>query len=323
VSTESHRVEAEVLNQPSPDIKVLPVNTRTPNETNLPATTSKRQRTERIPEEPITTHAPEPSRRSKLPIGDHSVGETSRSVQRTQHTPRLADINSRTWDSSDEGEADVQIVVPASNSRRAHELATPHDEIMDANINEKFIVDSIEKKQKSLKEAARKSREEAVEEDEAFVTDPSEKYSTVIVRNLVKAPTSASQRDAPTTNSNTINYKRFRKVRATKENLRNWLARSYDRCSFSNRVSFSFLHVMAYQVSNQQHMNEMSYIPMLPHDEIRAAFQGKLLITQAALSFFIFLYPSASESYWLEHERPQRREITRPGARGGDKLSFD
>lgn len=241
MSTESHRVEAEVLNQPSHDIKVLPVNTRTPNEKILPATTSKRKRTEPIPEEPITTHAPEPLRRSNLSIGDHSVGESSPSVQPTQHTPRLADINSRTWHSSDEGEADVQVVVPASNRRRAHELPTLHDETMDAKINEKFIVDSIEKKQKSLKEAARKSREEAVEEDEAFVTDPSEKYSTVIVRNLVKAPTSAPQRDAPTTNSNPVNYKRFRKVRATKRKLVSWLARSYDRCSFSDRISFSFL----------------------------------------------------------------------------------
>lgn len=151
--------------------------------------------------------------RNSALVDEPSTGEPSVSEQVRQKTPSLAEINSRPWGSSDEEEPNVHVAIPESSNSLDNGNISFHNVEMDDAEDEDSIVASITNKQKMLKAEAQKSRDEAAEEDEAFETEPGERYSTIIVQSLVKTPPSGPRVDTPaTTNDHAVNYKRFRKV---------------------------------------------------------------------------------------------------------------
>ncbi|KAI8580961.1 hypothetical protein K450DRAFT_235455 [Umbelopsis ramanniana AG] len=211
---------------------------------------------------------PKSSASRNVHIDEHNQQIEDQSVHIRQKVASLADVNRQPWEaSSDEGERGIEAQVAPEVTRAisGEELIVQEDENMEPNETEDTIVALIKEKQQSFRAAARRSREVAAEADEAFVPSATEQYSTIVVQSLVKAPPTASSTRTVQADDSVVNYKRFRKT------------------------------------ARPQH-NEMSYIRMLPHDEMQLAMQ---------------------EVYWLQRDQPQRRQITRPGSQGGEKLTFD
>ncbi|KAI9285899.1 hypothetical protein BC943DRAFT_322047 [Umbelopsis sp. AD052] len=183
-----------------------------------------------------------------------------------QTVASLAEVNRQPWEaSSDEGErgTEAQVAPEVTHDIAGEEMVVQEDQNIEPIEDEETMVALIKEKQQNYKAAARRSREAAAEADEAFVPNATEQYSKIVVQSLVKAPPAAAS--TRTVQSDVVNYKRFRKT------------------------------------ARPQH-NEMSYIRMLPHDEIQSAMQ---------------------EVYWLQRDQPQKRQVTRPGSQGGEKLTFD
>ncbi|CAO3660171.1 unnamed protein product [Umbelopsis ramanniana] len=212
---------------------------------------------------------PESSTSHNVHIDEQNQGTAEQNMHTRQKVASLAEVNKHGWEaSSDEGErgTEAQVAPEVTRDTSGEEQIVHEDENVEPSEDEATMVALIKEKQQSYKAAQRRSRQAVADADEAFIPSATERYSTVVVQNLVKAqPTIATPRTEQVDDS-VVNYKRFRKT-----------------------------------TRPQQH-NEMSYIRMLPHDEIQSAMQ---------------------EVYWLQRDQPQRRQITRPGSQGGEKLTFD
>ncbi|KAJ2959793.1 hypothetical protein NQZ79_g4771 [Umbelopsis isabellina] len=220
---------------------------------------------------------------------DEELDQVANEIQQRYGSEKLQEINDRAYVSSDEDANTVTANNDQRQSRRTHEpVAVVEEEPED----EASISAAIEKQKKSLKESMKKSQEQALEQDNSFVTNPSEHYTTIVVKNLIKPDTTPPQQSENGPQNNVINYKRFRKTQ------------------------------------HQQPSNDMSYIRMLPHDQIHSAVQGEWPYKRHQL----FIYHTNAhkdskvrfviEVYWLQRNQLQNTR-NRPGSQGGEKLAFD
>jgi hypothetical protein len=85
--------------------------------------------------------------------------------------------------------------------------------------DEASISAAIEKQKMSLKASMKRSQDQALEQDNSFVTNPSERYTTIVVQSLIKPSAPPLQQSENTPQAGVVNFKRFRKVRSIKTAL--------------------------------------------------------------------------------------------------------
>lgn len=217
----------------------------------------------------MNVNRPESLTRHNVHIDEQNPDTEDQNTHSRQKVASLAEFNKHGWEaSSEEGERKTEAHVAPEVTRDT--LGEEQIELEDENENveasqdEASMIALIKERQQSYKAAQRRSRQAVAEADEAFVPSPTERYSTVVVQNLVKAqPTSATRRIEQVDGS-VVNYKRFRKVRMSRCSRRS----DFFRIESNTDVS---------QTTRPQQHNEISYIRMLPHDEIQSAMQGKCL----------------------------------------------
>ncbi|KAG2176498.1 hypothetical protein INT43_005738 [Umbelopsis isabellina] len=193
---------------------------------------------------------------------DEELDQAANEIQQRYGSEKLQEINDRAYISSDEEVNTMTANNDQPQHRQTHDPAVVVEEEAE---DEASISAAIEKQKKSLKASMKRSQEQALEQDNSFVTNPSEHYTTIVVKNLIRPNTARPQQPEIEPQTNVVNYKRFRKAQ------------------------------------HQQPSNDMSYIRMLPHDQIHSAVQ---------------------EVYWLQQNQPQSTG-NRPGSQGGEKLMFD
>ncbi|KAM3589073.1 hypothetical protein VKS41_001497 [Umbelopsis sp. WA50703] len=178
------------------------------------------------------------------PIDDHEaememdkeLDEAANEIQRRYGSEKLQEINDRAYVSSDEEVNEVSLHV---SQRRSGSSGQVNDQaVMAVEVeDEASISAAIEKQKMSLKASMKRSQDQALEQDNSFVTNPSERYTTIVVQSLIKPSAPPLQQSESTPQAGVVNFKRFRKTH------------------------------------HQQPNNDMSYIRMLPHYEIHSAMQ--------------------------------------------------
>jgi hypothetical protein len=162
---------------------------------------------------------PEASTSHNVHTDEHNQEIEDQSIDTRQKVASLAEVNRQTWEaSSDEGErgTEVQVAPEATRDISREELSVQEDENMEPIEDEETMVALIKEKQQRYKAAARRSREAAAEADEAFVPSATERYSTIVVHSLVKAPPTPAPPRTVQSDDSVVNYKRFRKVRMSR-----------------------------------------------------------------------------------------------------------
>lgn len=215
----------------------------------------------------MNVNMPEFSTSHNVHIDEQNQGIEDQNIHTRQKVASLAEVNRHGWEaSSDEGERamEAQVAPEVTRDTSGEEQIVHEDENEEPSEDEATMVALIKEKQQSYKAAQRRTRQAVAEADEAFIPSATERYSTVVVQNLVKAqPTTAIPRIEQVDDS-VVNYKRFRKVRMSE---------------FGRKVRLFRIetNINVLQTTRPQQHNEMSYIRMLPHDEIQSAMQGKCL----------------------------------------------
>lgn len=141
---------------------------------------------------------------------DEELDQAANEIQQRYGSEKLHEINDRAYISSDE---EVNTVTANNDQRQSRQIHEPAVVVEEEAEDEASISAAIEKQKKSLKASMKRSQEQALEQDKSFVTNPSEHYTAIVVKNLIKSDTAAPpQQPNIEPQNNVVNFKCFRKV---------------------------------------------------------------------------------------------------------------